>query len=228
MEINETAFSRTEQLIGKDAFLKLKNKKVIIFGVGGVGSYACEAIARSGIENITLVDSDKVSISNINRQIIALRSTVGKQKTAVMKERILDINPNASVTEMPIFFDESTKENIDFSSFDYVLDCIDSVNSKVLLIKCAKEQNVPVISCMGTGNKLDPSLLQIADIKDTSYCPLARAVRNKLKKENIYSLTVVYSKEQPIKSEGVPKSCAFVPSCAGLLMASCVIRELIK
>ena len=228
METKETAFIRTEQLIGKDAFLKLKNKKVIIFGVGGVGSYACEAIARCGVEDITIVDSDKVSVSNINRQIIALNSTVGKAKTSVMKERIKDINPNLKVTEYPIFFDESTKDYIDFSLYDYVLDCIDSVNSKVLLIKCAKEQNVPIISSMGTGNKLDPSLLEIADIKNTSYCPLARAVRTRLKKENIYSLTVVYSKEQPIKSEGVPKSCAFVPSSAGLLMASHVIRELIK
>lgn len=228
MEMNETAFSRTEQLIGKDAFLKLKNKKVIIFGVGGVGSYTCEAIARSGVENITIVDSDIVSVSNINRQIIALNSTVGKQKTAVMKARLLDINPDINVQEMPIFFDENTVHNINFKDYDFVVDCIDSVNSKVLLIKCAKENNVPIISSMGTGNKLDPSLLQIADIKDTNYCPLARAVRNRLKKENIYSLTVVYSKEQPLKSEGVPKSCAFVPSSAGLLMASHVIRELIK
>ncbi len=228
MENKETAFSRTEQLIGKDAFLKLKNKNVIVFGVGGVGSYAIEAIIRSGVENITVVDSDCVSISNINRQIIALNSTLGKLKTTVMKERILDINPNAKVTEKPVYFDENTKGEIDFSIYDYVVDCIDSVNSKVLLIKQAKENNVPIISCMGTGNKLNPSLLEIADIKDTSYCPLARAVRNKLKKENIYSLTVVYSKEQPKKSEGMPSSCAFVPSSAGLLMASHVIRELIK
>lgn len=228
MDLKETAFSRTESLIGKDAFLKLKNKSVIIFGVGGVGSYVSEAIARSGIENITLVDSDTVSISNLNRQLIALNSTIGKLKTTVMKERIQDINPKAHVTEMPFFFDEDTKDNIDFSEFDYVLDCIDSVNSKVLLIKQAKENNVPIISCMGTGNKLNPSLLEIADIKDTSYCPLARAVRNRLKKENIYSLTVVYSKEQPKKSEGIPSSCAFVPSSAGLLMASHVIREFIK
>ena len=168
MEMNETAFSRTEQLIGKDAFLKLKNKKVIIFGVGGVGSYACEAIARSGVENITIVDSDIVSASNINRQIIALNSTVGKQKTAVMKARLLDINPDINVQEMPIFFDENTVHNINFKDYDFVVDCIDSVNSKVLLIKCAKENNVPIISSMGTGNKLDPSSLQIADIKDTS------------------------------------------------------------
>ena len=228
MDFNESAFSRTVGLIGEEAFLKLKSKKVIVFVVGGVGSYVVEAIARSGVENITVVDSDTVSLSNINRQIIALNSTVGKLKTAVIKDRILDINPNAVVTEYHIFFDENTKGNIDFSSYDYVVDCIDSVNSKVLLIKSAKEQNVPIISAMGTGNKLDPSLLQIADIKETSYCPLARAVRNRLKKENIYSLTVVYSKEQPVKSEGVPKSCAFVPSCAGLLMASHVIRELIK
>lgn len=224
----ENAFSRTQGLIGMEAFEKIKNKKIIIFGVGGVGSYAVEAIARTGIQNITLLDSDTVSLTNINRQIIALNSTLGKQKTSVMKERILDINPEANVQEMPFFFDESTMDKINFKEYDFILDCIDSVNSKVLLIKCAKENNVPIISAMGTGNKLDPEKLEIADIKDTSYCPLARAVRTRLKKENIFSLTVVYSKEQPVKSEGVPKSCAFVPSSAGLLMASYVIRELIK
>lgn len=224
----ENAFSRTQGLIGMEAFEKIKNKKIIIFGVGGVGSYAVEAIARTGIQNITLLDSDTVSLTNINRQIIALNSTLGKQKTSVMKERILDINPEANVQEMPFFFDESTMDKINFKEYDFILDCIDSVNSKVLLIKCAKENNVPIISAMGTGNKLDPEKLEVADIKDTSYCPLARAVRTRLKKENIFSLTVVYSKEQPVKSEGVPKSCAFVPSSAGLLMASYVIRELIK
>ncbi len=224
----ENAFSRTQGLIGMEAFEKIKNKKIIIFGVGGVGSYAVEAIARTGIQNITLLDSDTVSLTNINRQIIALNSTLGKQKTSVMKERILDINPEANVQEMPFFFDESTMDKINFKEYDFILDCIDSVNSKVLLIKCAKENNVPIISAMGTGNKLDPEKLEVADIKDTSYCPLARAVRTRLKKENIFSLTVVYSKEQPVKSEGAPKSCAFVPSSAGLLMASYVIRELIK
>ncbi|MBE7092984.1 MAG: tRNA threonylcarbamoyladenosine dehydratase [Clostridiales bacterium] len=228
MNVNETAFSRTEELIGKQSFEKLVNKKIIIFGVGGVGSFVCEAIARTGIRNIALVDSDKVSLTNINRQIIALHSTIGKSKTSVMKQRILDINPLADVEEFSVFFNDETKDKIDFSKYDYIIDCIDSVNSKVLLIKCAKENGIPIISSMGTGNKLNPQMLEIADIKDTSYCPLARAVRNKLKKENIYSLTVVYSKEQPLKSEGVPKSCAFVPSAAGLLMASYVIRELIK
>lgn len=224
----ENAFTRTQGLLGEEAFEKITNKKIIIFGVGGVGSYASEAIARTGIKNITLVDSDTVSITNINRQIIALNSTLGKNKTAVMKERILDINPEAQVFEMPFFFDEKTRDEIDFKQYDFVLDCIDSVNSKVLLIKCAKESNTPIISAMGTGNKLKPEMLEIADIKETSYCPLARAVRTRLKKENIYSLKVVYSKEQPIKSQGVPKSCAFVPSTAGLLMASYVVRELIK
>ena len=228
MNVNETAFSRTEELIGKQSFEKLVNKKIIIFGVGGVGSFVCEAIARTGIRNIALVDSDKVSLTNINRQIIALHSTIGKSKTSVMKQRILDINPLADVEEFSVFFNDETKDKIDFSKYDYIIDCIDSVNSKVLLIKCAKENGIAIISSMGTGNKLNPQMLEIADIKDTSYCPLARAVRNKLKKENIYSLTVVYSKEQPLKSEGVPKSCAFVPSAAGLLMASYVIRELIK
>lgn len=224
----ENAFTRIQGLIGEEAFEKIRNKRIIVFGVGGVGSYAVEAVARTGIKNITVVDSDTVSVSNINRQIIALNSTLGKIKTSVMKERILDINPEAEVTEMPFFFDENTADKINFKEYDFVLDCIDSVNSKVLLIKCAKENNVPIISAMGTGNKLRPEMLEIADIKDTSYCPLARAVRTRLKKENIYSLKVVYSKEQPVKSKGAPKSCAFVPSCAGLLMASYVIRELIK
>ncbi len=219
-------FSRTEALIGKENVEKLNKKSVIIFGVGGVGSYAAEAIARAGVGRITLVDSDCVSVSNINRQIIALHSTVGRKKTSVMRERILDINPSCTVTEMPVFYDENTE--IDFSEYDFIVDCIDSVDSKIRLIKEAKKQNVRIISSMGTGNKLCPERLEIADISATSYCPLARAVRTRLKKEGIYSLPCVYSKEEPKKSEGVPASISFVPSCAGLLIASFVIRELIK
>lgn len=219
-------FTRTEKLIGKENMEKLKNAKVIVFGVGGVGGYAVEALVRAGISDITVVDNDFVSESNINRQIIALNSTVGKLKTEVIKDRILDINPNARVFTESIFFDENSK--IDFSKFDFVIDCIDSVSSKIHLIKCANESNVKIISAMGTGNKICPEKLEIADIKDTSYCPLARRVRTLLKKEGIYSLPCVYSKEEAKKCEGVPASISFVPSVAGLLMASYVIRELIK
>ncbi len=219
-------FTRTEKLIGEKSMEKLKNSNVIVFGAGGVGSYAIEALVRAGIGKITVVDNDTVSSSNINRQLIALNSTVGKLKTDVVKERILDINPLCEVTALPIFFDESSE--IDFKKYDFVVDCIDSVNSKIHLIKCANEAQVKIISALGTGNKICPEMLQIADIKDTSYCPLARKVRTLLKKEGIFSLPCVYSKEESIKTEGVPASISFVPSVAGLLMASYVIRELIK
>ncbi len=219
-------FSRTEKLIGKESMEKLKKANIIVFGAGGVGSYAIEALVRAGISNITVVDNDSVSESNINRQLIALNSTVGKLKTDVVKERILDINPQCNVTVMPIFYDENTE--IDFTEYNFIVDCIDSVKSKIHLIKCAKEENVKIISALGTGNKICPEKLEIADIKDTSYCPLAKKVRTLLKKEGIYDLPCVYSKEESIKTEGVPASISFVPSCAGLLMASYVIRELIK
>lgn len=219
-------FTRTEKLIGKENMEKLKNSRVIVFGVGGVGGYAVEALVRAGISKITVVDNDVVSESNINRQIIALNSTVGKLKTDVIKARILDINPNAEVIALPIFFDENS--DIDFKQYDFIVDCIDSVNSKIHLIKSAKENNIKIISALGTGNKICPEKLEIVDIKDTSYCPLARKVRTLLKKEGIFDLTCVYSKEEPKKCEGVPASISFVPSTAGLLMASYVIRELIK
>ncbi len=219
-------FSRTEKLIGKESMEKLKKANIIVFGAGGVGSYAIEALVRAGISNITVVDNDSVSESNINRQLIALNSTVGKLKTDVVKERILDINPQCNVTVKSIFYDENTE--IDFTEYDFIVDCIDSVKSKIHLIKCAKESNVKIISALGTGNKICPEKLEIADIKDTSYCPLARKVRTLLKKEGIYDLPCVYSKEESIKTEGVPASISFVPSSAGLLMASYVIRELIK
>lgn len=219
-------FSRTEKLIGKENLEKLKNSNVIVFGAGGVGSYAIEALVRGGISKITVVDNDVVSLSNKNRQLIALDSTVGKLKTDVVKERILDINPECQVSAMAIFYDENTE--IDFKNYDFVVDCIDSVKSKIHLIKCAKENNVKIISALGTGNKICPEKLEIADISETSYCPLARRVRTLLKKEGIYNLPCVYSKEESIKTEGVPASISFVPSVAGLLMASYVIRELIK
>ncbi len=221
-------FSRTEKLIGSDNVCKLQNSKVIIFGVGGVGSYAVEAIARAGIGKITIVDNDVVSLSNINRQLPALHSTVGQMKVDVCKKHIIDINPDADVAAIGEFFSDENAHKFDFSKYDYVLDCIDSVPSKIRLIKQAKEQNVPIISAMGAGNKLCPEKLEIADISETSYCPLARCVRTKLKKEGIEHLTVVYSKEPPIINERTPASISFVPSTAGLLMASKVIKDLIK
>jgi len=221
-------YSRTAKLIGENGVERLKNASCIVFGVGGVGSYAVEALARAGVGRIALVDNDTVAPSNINRQLIALHSTVGKSKCEVARDRIRDIDETVKVEIYPIFFDESTVGLFDFAAYDFVLDCIDSVKSKILLIKSAREADTKIISSMGTGNKLCPERLEIEDISKTSYCPLARAVRAGLKKEGITSLTVVYSQEPPVKSEGAPASISFVPSSAGLLMASFVIRELIK
>lgn len=221
-------FSRTEKLIGEENLKKLKNAHVAVFGLGGVGSFTAEALVRAGIGAVTIVDNDVVSQSNINRQSIAFLSTVGKKKTEVMENRIKDISPDCKVRALPIFFDESTRSELDFSEFTYVADCIDSVQSKILIIKLATEAGTGIISCMGTGNKLDPSRLTVDDIKNTSYCPLARAVRTRLKKEGIYSLEVVYSKEPPITTEGVPASISFVPSVAGLLMAGRIINKIIS
>lgn len=229
-------FSRTERLIGKGALEKLNNARVAVFGLGGVGGYVVEALARSGVGHLDLVDKDKVDITNINRQIIALRSTVGKDKTTVMKERIADINPNAVVTEYNLFFLPETANEIDFSQFDYVVDAIDTVSGKLALIEKAVAAGTPVISSMGTGNKLCPQLFEITDISKTSVCPLARVMRRELKKRGIEHLKVLYSKEQPIESGMVdeesgkvlPSSVAFVPSVAGLLIAAEVIKDLIK
>ncbi len=223
-----SAQARTEKLIGKENLIKLQNSRVAVFGIGGVGSYAAEAVARAGVGEITLVDNDVVALSNLNRQLVALNSTLGKNKTSVMKDRILDINPNATVIEKPVFFSEETMREFDFSSYDCVLDCIDSVNEKILLITCAKGANTKIISCMGTGNKLDPTQFELTDIYKTNYCPLARKVRTMLKKQGIDSLMVVYSKEEPVQTQGAPASISFVPSVAGLTMASWVIKELIK
>lgn len=222
----EDIYTRTVALIGEEKLNILRNSHVLVVGIGGVGSFAAEAVVRAGVGSVTIIDNDTVNESNLNRQLIALHSTLNESKTSVMKKRMLDINPEAEIVEKNIFFDENTE--LDFSKFDYILDCIDSVRSKVHLIKCAKENNVPIISAMGTGNKIRPELLEIADIKDTSYCPLARAVRTRLKKEGIYELMTVFSKEIPKKSEGKPASISFVPSTAGLLMASYAIREMIK
>ena len=229
-------FSRTERLIGKTALEKLKTARVAVFGLGGVGSYVVEALARSGVGHLDLVDKDKVDITNINRQIIALHSTVGKDKTTVMKERIADIKPNAVVTEYKLFFLPETANEIDFSQFDYVVDAIDTVSGKLALIEKAVVAGVPIISSMGTGNKLNPTAFEVADISKTSVCPLARVMRRELKKRGIEHLKVVYTKEEPIESgvideesgKPLPASIAFVPSVAGLIIASEVIKDLIK
>ena len=222
-------FSRTEILLGKEAVKKLQSAHVAVFGVGGVGGYVVEALARSGIGTLTLIDNDKVSLSNINRQIIALHSTIGKYKTEVAKARIEDINPNANVYTRELFVLPETIEEIDFSGFDYVVDAIDTVRGKLAIIQSAKEKNIPVISAMGAGNKLNATAFCVKDISKTSGCPLARVMRRELKKRNIENVKVVYSEEEPKKAEeGVVGSVAFVPSVAGLIVAGEVIKDLSK
>ncbi|MGN1124108.1 MAG: ThiF family adenylyltransferase [Eubacterium sp.] len=231
-------FSRTELLIGKDAVEKLKSARVVVFGVGGVGGYAAEALARSGVGHIDIVDNDTVSLTNINRQIIALHSTVGQYKVDVMKRRMQDINPDIDVNAYNVFFCEETADGFDLSQYDYIVDAIDSVKSKILLIERANENAVKIISAMGAGNKLDASAFEVSDISKTSVCPLARVMRYELKKKGIKRLKVVYSKEQPIapaKSDEdvpgkrqVPGSMAYVTASAGLLLAGEVIKDLIK
>jgi tRNA A37 threonylcarbamoyladenosine dehydratase len=223
-------------LIGDGAVEKLKSAHVAVFGVGGVGGYAVEALARAGIGAIELIDSDRVSISNINRQIIATHDTVGEYKCDVMKSRILSINPDCNVTVHNIFFDESVKEQFNFSKYDYVIDAIDSLGAKIELIASAKASETPIISAMGAGNKLDPTRFEVSDISKTEVCPLARAVRTSLKKRGIHHLKVVYSKELPVTppvvSDGecrrVPASISFVPSSMGLIIAGEVIKDLIS
>lgn len=230
-------FSRTELLLGSDAVNSLSGKHVAVFGVGGVGGYAVEALARSGVGHFTLIDSDVVSESNINRQIIALSSTVGRYKVDVMKERVSDINPNAEVEVKKCFFLPENADEFDFSEYDYVVDAVDTVSAKIAIIMKAKKENVNVISCMGAGNKLDPTAFKVDDIKHTSVCPLAKVMRHELKKRGIDSVKVVYSTEPPVKpvKEGdetslrrkdTPGSVAFVPSVAGLVLASTVIKDL--
>lgn len=226
--------SRTQALIGEVALEKLKNSRVIVFGVGGVGGYVVEALARCGVGEFDLVDADKVSQSNINRQIIALQSTVGQYKTEVMKSRILDINPTAKVNVYNLFYLPETENQFDFSIYDYVVDAVDTVSAKISIIQKAKQAGVPVISAMGAGNKLDPTAFEVADISKTSVCPLAKVMRRELKKRGIDHLKVVYSKEER-KCFGVtdsesgklsPASISFVPSVAGLIIASEVIKDL--
>lgn len=231
-------FSRTELLLGEEKMKKLSSSRVAIFGIGGVGGYVAEALARSGVGFLDLIDNDTVSLTNINRQIIALSSTVGKYKVDVMKERILDINPEASVKTYKTFYMPETQDEFDFTQYDYIVDAIDTVTAKLTLIENAQKSSVPIISSMGTGNKLEASMLQISDISKTSVCPLARVMRYELKKRGIKKLKVLYSTEQPVKlkkeseettiKRQVPGSTSFVPPAAGLLIASEVIKDLTK
>jgi len=230
-------FSRTELLLGTQAMTNLNKAHVAVFGVGGVGGYVVEALARSGIQHFDLIDNDTVSLTNINRQIIATHSSVGKYKVDVMKERILDINPKAEVTVHKCFFLPETQNEFDFTKYDYVVDAVDTVTAKIQLIVQAKAANTKIISSMGAGNKLDPTKFEVADISQTSVCPLARVMRQECKKRNIKNVKVVYSKEKPVepipnpdaekKGNGyAPGSCAFVPSVAGLIIASEIIKDL--
>lgn len=230
MSLNiDDIYQRTKLVIGNEALEKLKKSKVCICGIGGVGSYTLEALARIGIGNITIIDKDKVDITNINRQIIAAVNNVDKPKVICAKERINEINPNIKVEGLEIFIDEENiKEHID-GSYDYVVDAIDTINSKVSLIKHCYENNIKIISCMGMGNKMNPLDIKVADIYKTSVCPLAKIMRKRLKEDNIKKLKVVYSEEIPIKNaEGILGSVSFVPSTAGLIIASEVVKDIIK
>lgn len=244
--------SRFEMIVGKEGIEKLKNISIIIFGVGGVGSYAAEAIARSGVGEITLVDYDEVCITNINRQIHALKSSIGKRKVDIMKERIAEINSTINVKAVNIQYDSDSHNKIFDKKYDFVIDAIDMVSSKLLLAEWCYKNNIKIISSMGTGNKFHPEKLEISDIKKTSVCPLARVIRYELKKRGVKKLTVVYSKENPVKSDkgshnckkncvcpskgehidctgkkSIPGSTSFVPPAAGMLIASYVVREIL-
>ena len=231
----ENQFSRVDALLGSSNLEKLKNAKIIVFGIGGVGGYVCEALARSGIYNFTLVDNDTVSITNINRQIIANMNTIGQDKVAIMKDRILSINPLANVEIKKCFF---LKENeFDFKSYDYVIDAVDTISAKIEIILKAKEANVKVISALGAGNKINPSMLEVTDIYKTSVDPLAKVLRKKLREYNINKLKVVYSREKPLKplysldssdvvKKNIPASLVFVPAAMGLIIAGEVIKDL--
>ena len=231
-------FSRAELLLGSEAMEKLKNSHVAVFGVGGVGGYVCEALARGGVFKLSLFDNDTVSLTNINRQIIALHSTVGRKKVEVIKERLLDINPLMEIEIYDTFVTEENIKEIDFTKFSYVVDAIDTVTGKVGIIKEAYENNIPVISSMGAGNKLDPTAFEITDINKTSVCPLARVMRKKLKDIGVKKCKVLYSQEIPLTPRAseetkdgrkvTPGSLSFVPSAAGLIIAGEVIKDIIK
>ncbi len=219
---------RSLPLLGSVTLDALKHSHICIFGVGGVGGFVCEGLARMGVGEFTIIDCDSVNLSNINRQIIALHSTLGQKKVEVMKDRILDINPEIVVHTLDIFVGKETINRIDFSQFTYIVDCVDNVTAKLCIITKAKEHNIPVISSMGTGNKLNPMLFQIKDISKTSVCPLARTMRLELKKRGIHNVKVLFSTENPIKSEEFISSVSFVPSVAGLLIAREVILDIQK
>ena len=244
-------FSRTQLLLGEEAMNKLKNSRVAVFGVGGVGGYVCEALARSGVGTFDLIDDDKVCLTNLNRQIIATRKTVGKYKVEVMKERILDINPDAQVNIHQCFFLPENADEFSFDAYDYVVDAVDTVTAKIEIIMQAKKKEIPVISSMGAGNKLDPTAFRVADIYKTKVCPLAKVMRRELKKRGIKKLKVVYSEEQPTRPiedmssscknncicppgathkcterRDIPGSVAFVPSIVGLIIGGEVVKDL--
>ena len=235
--INE--FSRTELLLGADGMEKLKRARVAVFGIGGVGGYAVEALARAGIGALDLIDNDVISLTNINRQIIALHSTVGLPKTDVMAARVKDINPDCEVRTYQTFYGPDTAEQFDFAQYDHIIDAIDTVTGKLALAVNAQKANTPIISSMGTGNKLDPTAFTVTDIYKTSFCPLARIMRKELRKRGIERLKVVYSQEEALTPEGVteelpqgrrsiPGSVSFVPSAAGLILAGEVIKDIVK
>lgn len=235
----DKAFSRTAALLGEDAVQKLAKCRVALFGLGGVGGYCLEALARGGVGAFDLVDNDVVDITNLNRQIFALHSTIGVPKTEVAKKRVLDINPLASVQVHNVFYTEESAHLFDFSQYDYIVDAVDTVAAKVSLALHAQEAGVKIISCMGTGNKLDPTAFEVTDIYKTSVCPLARTMRSQLKRAGVRALKVVYSKELPsaadisatekrVSGRPSPASCSFVPSVAGLIMAGEVIKDLIN
>lgn len=229
-------FERTEMLLGKPAMDILRKSRVAVFGIGGVGGYVCEALVRSGVGAFDLIDKDKISISNLNRQIIATRKTIGREKTEVMKERMLDINPSADIRTYPCFFLPENADEFPFDEYDYVVDAVDTVTAKIALVMKAGECHIPIISSMGAGNKLDGSLFHVTDIYQTKVCPLARVMRRELKKRGVKELKVVYSEEKPILPKGEPKSgdeirkspgsTAFVPSVAGLLIAGEVVKDI--
>lgn len=244
-------FSRTELLLGKEAMKKLENARVAVFGVGGVGGYVVEALVRSGVGTIDIIDDDKVCLTNLNRQIIATVKTVGRYKVEVMKERILEINPNAVVHTHQCFFLPENSDSFDFSRYSYVVDAVDTVTAKIALVMKAQEAGVPIISSMGAGNKLNPAAFEVADIYKTSVCPLAKVMRRELKKRGVKKLKVVYSKEEPLtpkedienscrencicppeagykctERRAIPGSVAFVPSVAGLIIAGEVVKDL--
>ncbi|MBR6224050.1 MAG: tRNA threonylcarbamoyladenosine dehydratase [Lachnospiraceae bacterium] len=229
-------FARTKLLLGQEKVEILKNKKVAIFGIGGVGGYVCEALVRSGIGSFVLVDNDTVALTNLNRQIIATEDTIGKNKVDVMKERMLSINPDVNVEALTCFFLPENADDFHFDEYDYVVDAVDTVTAKLEIIMRSKKEGVPVISAMGAGNKLDPGRMKVADIYETSVCPLAKVMRRELKKREVKALKVVYSDEPPVKPleeskeetgrRSLPGSTAFVPAVCGLMMAGEIIKDL--